>query len=266
MTEANKDLHKKLRHTGWLLRHHHHMLHHSAQGPMADTSRGQGRVLAVLQLQDGLSTKNLAYMLGMRVSSLNEVLAKLEEKGLVAREPDQNDKRVQLVKLTDEGRAQKMGAEGDSANDVFNVLNDDEKQTLGGLLDKVIEELEKQVSGDEEYQRIMEARSRFADQMGAEGLADPQFKHMFGGMPGFEVPHGPGHGPHGHGPCGPHGHGRGHGPGKGRCKGHGPHGKGPHGGGRGPHGHGPHGHRPKGPHPHKPNFPHGPFPNHTFMS
>ena len=70
-----------------------------------DTTRGQGRILAALKLKDGIATRELAYVLGIRVPSLNEALSKLENAGHIVREPDPRDRRVQLITLTDSGRA-----------------------------------------------------------------------------------------------------------------------------------------------------------------
>lgn len=58
-------------------------------GDMADVTRGQGRVLTVLQNTDNISTKDLAYVMGIRQQSLNELLKKLEKKGYVVRKPSE---------------------------------------------------------------------------------------------------------------------------------------------------------------------------------
>ena len=58
---------------------------HREGHPFADTSRGQGRILAMLKIKDGISTKELSYLLGIRVSSLNEMLAKMERNGYISR-------------------------------------------------------------------------------------------------------------------------------------------------------------------------------------
>ena len=47
------------------------------EGPAADVSRGQGRVLSLLKLRDGIATKEMAEILGIRVSSLNETLGRM---------------------------------------------------------------------------------------------------------------------------------------------------------------------------------------------
>lgn len=70
-----------------------------------DASRGQGRVLKALALVPEISQKDLMVLLDMRQQSLAELLAKLEAKGLVEREQDAEDRRRQVVRLTEAGRA-----------------------------------------------------------------------------------------------------------------------------------------------------------------
>lgn len=77
----------------------------SKAGPLGDTTRGRGRVLALLKHQDGVSTKDMATVMGIRVSSLNEVLGKMEKEGYVERTPSPDDRRVMLVWLTEKGNA-----------------------------------------------------------------------------------------------------------------------------------------------------------------
>lgn len=109
-------------------------------GPTANAARGQGRILAFLKIQDGIPTKDLAYLLDIRISSLNELLAKLEKNGYIVREPSAEDKRVMLIKLTEKGRAEEQPqADTDS---VFGCLTPEEQETFGSYLDRMIAALE----------------------------------------------------------------------------------------------------------------------------
>lgn len=190
-------------------------------GPAADPTRGQGRILATLKLQDGIATKDLAFILGMRVASLNEALGKLEKAELITREAAEDDKRVMLIRLTDAGRATKQLSP--ERPDAFSSLSDDEREQLGGMLDRVIEQLEQQRAEqgldapDAEFDRWSEqARRR---------MGDDRFEHWMTRMAEFEPekfdhlrrgferrgPHGGGGGRGGHGPRGGYGRGRDHG-------------------------------------------------------
>ena len=195
----NNELYEKLTKLQWLL-HKQQLRRWAHGGPAADATRGQGRILAMLKLRDGISTKDLAYMLGVAVSSLNELLSKLEKADYIMREPSEQDKRVMLVRLTDKGRDEEQPAEADFG-DIFDCLSDEEQEALDSYLDKVIAALGENLGfGDEEIEWLKEARAererRFTDMFGED-------MHGFGGFPHRPgPPHRPGS-PHRPGP--PHG-------------------------------------------------------------
>jgi len=74
---------------------------------------GMGRPLEVLAENDNVTSRELAELLDIRPSSLTELLTRLESEGLVTRTPDENDRRVTRVSLTDKAKelAAKMKAE-----------------------------------------------------------------------------------------------------------------------------------------------------------
>lgn len=101
----------------------------------------------MLAVKDGLSQKYLAYLLGIRPQTLSEALAKLEEQGYVERRKDENDRRVMLVYLTDDGRerAEEIDARREQrAEDIFSVLTDEEKEQLARILAKLDAGIEQQ--------------------------------------------------------------------------------------------------------------------------
>ncbi len=65
---------------------------------------GQQRVLAVLNLEDGLVQGYLAEVLDLRPSSLAELLKKMENSGDIQRKEDAADKRIKRIYLTETGR------------------------------------------------------------------------------------------------------------------------------------------------------------------
>ena len=201
----NNELYEKLTRLQWLF-HIQQMNRYHRGGHLADTTRGQGRILAALQMRDGISTKDLSYLLGLAVSSLNEFLSKLEKGGYIIREQSEQDKRVILVKLTEKGRSQKSQSEETAdMGEIFECFSNDEQITLGIFLDKLIDVLgEKLGFGYEELEWLKAAnteRDRLFAEMGEAGMRsfDP---HTFrGGFGGFSnrrgFPHGHGGFPHG---------------------------------------------------------------------
>ena len=104
---------------------------------------GKGRVLVTLAMQDskeGMTQKDLAYILGIRPQSLGEMLGKLEAEGLVQRERCEADRRAIMVSLTEAGaeKAAKIQAFRNLSTDsLVGKLTDEEKKTLCQLLAKL---------------------------------------------------------------------------------------------------------------------------------
>jgi DNA-binding MarR family transcriptional regulator len=186
----NLELYEKLSRIQWLL-HKQQIRGYAAGGPMADTTRGQGRILAVLKLKDGISTKDLSYLLGVRVSSLNGLLSKLEKSGHVTREPSMQDKRVMLVRLTEKGRSLEAPETIDHGG-IFDCLSDEEQRALGEYLDRIIAALTEKLGcdGEEELERMAAAREHFAEAI-EEHMAGHGLHRLFGALGRFR------HGPHG---------------------------------------------------------------------
>jgi DNA-binding MarR family transcriptional regulator len=174
----NNELYEKLTKLQWLL-HKQQLRGWAHGGPVADATRGQGRILALLKLRDGISTKDLAYMLGVAVSSLNELLSKLEKSGYITREASEQDKRIMLVKLTDKGRNEEQQEAADLSG-IFECLSDAEQTAFGAHLDKVIAALAEKLGFDEEEFEWVKAahteRERmFAEMSGEDGRGfDPR--------------------------------------------------------------------------------------------
>jgi DNA-binding MarR family transcriptional regulator len=150
--------------------------------------RGQGRVLAVLGLKPEISQKELTYLLGMSKQAIAQLLDKLEKSGHITREPSEEDRRVSIVRLTDEGRKAAVGAEDEApgSSDVLDCLNDEELAAFSDYLARIIGRYEERFP-DEDFEERRHAMEEFMARHG----------------------HGRGHGFGGHGAHG--GHGCGHG-------------------------------------------------------
>ena len=101
---------------------------------------GRGRVLVALSMQDNMTQKDLAFILGIRPQSLSELVGKLEADGFVTRTRSEADKRAVTVSLTDAGKAKaaKIQAKRNaSAETIFAKLTEEEKATLLSLLEKL---------------------------------------------------------------------------------------------------------------------------------
>lgn len=66
---------------------------------------GQGMFLAVLLNQDGISQENLATILHIDKGTTARAIKKLEAEGYIVREVDPNDKRVNIIRVTEKSLA-----------------------------------------------------------------------------------------------------------------------------------------------------------------
>ena len=125
---------------------------------MKSITKGQGRLIALLKRKDKISTKELSEILNISVTSLNETLNKLEQKNFIKKVPSQKDKRVLLIELTEEGRNLKFKYPEDI--DIFDTLNDEEKEILNDYLNRVILELHDKFMEEnpEKYEKILKNR------------------------------------------------------------------------------------------------------------
>jgi DNA-binding MarR family transcriptional regulator len=133
------ELYDKFRKLQWLLQKQR-MMEVTSQNPFADTSRGQGRVLALLKIQPQISTKDLTYLLGIRQQSLNELLNKMEKGGYVERKPSEKDRRVMIIHLTEKGKNTEQPER--KLPNIFGSLNPEEQKKFGEYLDRIIKSLE----------------------------------------------------------------------------------------------------------------------------
>ena len=203
-----RELYKKLGHIGRLTHLWAAQQRERTSPRRIDTTRGQGRILAALKLKDGIATRELAYVLGIRVPSLNEALSKLENAGHIVREPDPRDRRVQLITLTDSGRALtgQLGEREPESDNIFEVLTEQERTNLNDYLDRLIarmhEDLPDLEADRQEWEKA--ARERMGDDAFEAWAAQAQERGGFGALAGFGPlgGFGPGFGPQGFGPRG----------------------------------------------------------------
>lgn len=130
--------------------------------------RGSQKRILIMLLEAGpITQRELTQRLGIQPGSASEVIAKLENAGLVTRTESEADRRTVDITLTEEGRKQAEAAKAQRAGrhgEMFAALAEEEKVRLLALLEKLNSDWER----------------RFADKWG-----EP--RHGHGGK---------GHGPH----------------------------------------------------------------------
>lgn len=146
---------------------------------------GRGRLLQLIADHDNVTQSELAELLDVRPSSLSEMLSKLAEHDLIERHPDDNDKRVTHVVLTEAGRkrlAERKQATNDYLAGMFEGLSDDEKAQLQNLINKLNGSLKDKLTEMEETsgENTDDVFGPFAGGRGHFG------RHGFGGHDGFD--------------------------------------------------------------------------------
>lgn len=133
------------------------------QGPAGSIHRGQGRLLTLLAMQSEISQKDLAYILGMRPQSVGELIGKLEKNEWITRTPSSEDKRVLLISLTKKGQAaaEKVAEEANSGSELFAIFSDEEQGQLLDFINRMMEEIAKEVGEEPEEQKAF--RERFGE-------------------------------------------------------------------------------------------------------
>ena len=101
--------------------------------PQAGPARSQALVLSILAGRDALSQRELQQMLGIQPGSLSELLSKLEAKGYMTREKAE-DRRGNLLRITDAGRDAIPNADELPEDDPFSILSEDQQNQLAALL------------------------------------------------------------------------------------------------------------------------------------
>lgn len=178
----------------------HRISFHSfmGSGRVHNPHRGQGRVLAILKMKPEISQRDLTYLLGMSKQSIAQLLDKLEKSGYITREPSEEDKRISIIKLTEEGRKAAAGPDDETLETakILDCLNNEELVAFSDYLGRIIKRYEEQFP-DEDFEERRKAMEDFMSQYGRG--------RGFGGFGGYSE-HGNPHGGHGSGFFGGRGH------------------------------------------------------------
>ena len=116
------------------------------------------RILSVLSANSPITQRQLMDILDVRSGSLSEILGKMETEGYITRTPNEQDKRGVDVTLTPAGleaAAQMQVHRGNSVQDFFSCLSQEEKEQLSLLLEKLLEDWrsKKGMDGGRDYGR-----------------------------------------------------------------------------------------------------------------
>ena len=121
---------------GVLSRCGHYFAHRVGGG-----KKSRVHIMTLIDRKPGITQKELAEEMGVQPASISELMMKLEGKGFVQREKDEQDRRNVKVQLTEEGRAALKQREEEKV-DPFQALTAEEQDALKGLLGKLLADWE----------------------------------------------------------------------------------------------------------------------------
>lgn len=110
------------------------------QGVYQNVREGQSRCLYMIKMAGEINQRRLSDILNIRPTSLSETIKRLEEKGLIQRKPDENDKRTYVVSLTEKGDEEMERIRKSYASEHkewLEVLTDEEVDKFFEILTKV---------------------------------------------------------------------------------------------------------------------------------
>lgn len=109
---------------------------------------GQPRFLFSLLEEEGLSQKDMAKKLEVQPATVNVTLKRLEKAGFVEKRFDDTNKRASKIYLTDKGRETCLSAKviiAELNNNIFSVLDEDEKSSLQAIIKKISSNIENNI-------------------------------------------------------------------------------------------------------------------------
>lgn len=113
-----------------MILNHNHCGHH-----------GRVRILKVLLEKGTMTQSELQNIIDIRSGSLSEILSKMEDKQLIIREKDENDKRRVKIEITEKGKEVILLKEEQHKNkskELFKAINEEEQKQLEVILSKLI--------------------------------------------------------------------------------------------------------------------------------
>lgn len=113
-----------------------HRLHHRKGG-----KHGQKRILRILDADSPMTQKDLQERLQIQAGSMSEIIAKLENNGLVKKNRDEHDKRKAVLVITESGHnkvIEELESEAASKRHLLDSFSDDECEEFLRLMNKLL--------------------------------------------------------------------------------------------------------------------------------
>ncbi|MCD7754738.1 MAG: MarR family transcriptional regulator [Firmicutes bacterium] len=111
-----------------------HVLYHQSRA-----GQQQDAVLRILHDNGPMTQKALQERLAIQPGSVSELVTKLENKALITRRKDTEDRRRVVLTLTEKGASAKRDHPAYPEEHLFDTLSDEERRALTGILQKLLD-------------------------------------------------------------------------------------------------------------------------------
>lgn len=96
-------------------------------------------ILSILDQEGSVSQREIQSRLGIQAGSLSEILSRMEDRGLLVREPSEEDRRTTVLRITEKGRQENALPSGPSDEELFRMLSLQERSEMKQSFRKIIE-------------------------------------------------------------------------------------------------------------------------------
>ncbi|MCB0854378.1 MAG: MarR family transcriptional regulator [Bacteroidetes bacterium] len=113
---------------------------YNSKAEMGDITTNIGFVLLHIDEENGTPATKIAPLMGMEPRSLTRMLARLEERDFICRVPDEQDRRMVRIFLTEEGKKYKSFAKEvviDFNKKIYNEIPMEDLDTFFQVVDKI---------------------------------------------------------------------------------------------------------------------------------
>ena len=124
--------------------------------------RGQPEILEYLKEHGDCSQKELADFLGVSTASIATSLKRMSKSGLIERTADENDRRINRLKLSEKGDELRLAGKSECDRidrAMFSGFSDEEITAFSGMLSKIADNLSPAGLSEKEVLNIMKRRN-----------------------------------------------------------------------------------------------------------
>ncbi len=113
-------------------------------------SKGQPRILHLLQRHQCLTQKDLLSRMDIRPATLTRMLQRMEKNGLITRAPSKKDQRIMEITITEKGQAAQKKADRvfqEIEAEISALLTEEEKEILCRVFEKLYTHIREKEEG-----------------------------------------------------------------------------------------------------------------------